>query len=412
MDNNRIQKYAKLAIQKGVNVQKGQTLLINTSVQAIEMTRACVEEAYKAGAKEVVVNYVDEYVKRFAYMYQEEETLTTIRPFMIDSKLDYFKEGACILHIISEIPNVYAGLDSEKISKQRRTMSIAGKKLHEYTMLNKTQWSIVAVPNVEWATQVFADCEDEDAAVELLWEEILNAVHVSENNDPIAEWDALGKRFHTRSTQLNSYDFVSLHFTNTLGTNITVELAKHHVWAGGSDVTVETKVSFNPNMPTEEIFTMPLKSGVNGKVVASRPLLYGGELIEDFWLTFEDGKVVDYGAQQGYEALTQLLNFDEGSRYLGEVALVPYDSPISRSNVLFLNTLFDENASCHFALGDAYPTSIQGGEHMSEQELKDAGANHSLTHVDFMFGSEDLDVVGKTKDGTCIQVFKNGNFVI
>ncbi|MEG0469451.1 MAG: aminopeptidase [Longicatena sp.] len=411
MNKEIIQKYAKLAVCKGVNVQKGQILMINTSVEAIDMTRACVEEAYKAGAKQVVVNYIDECVRRSQYLYEDEETLTNIRPFVIDSKLTYFKEGACILHIISEKPGIFKGLDAEKISKYQFAMSNAGKEVQEYTMLNKAQWCIVAVPNVEWAKQVFPDCEDDNAAVELLWEQILHAVHVEEDNDPVKEWDLLGDRFKSRSKILNDYDFKAMRFENSLGTNLEVGLPEHHIWSGGSDTKVGTDVEFNPNMPTEEIFTMPLKTGVNGVVYASKPLLYSGELIEDFYIEFKDGKAVNFDAQEGKEALAQLISFDEGSCYLGEVALVPYDSPISKSNILFLNTLFDENASCHLALGAAYPTCLKGGEDMSEEELAKAGANISLTHVDFMFGTGDMKITGITKDGKEIPVFENGNFV-
>lgn len=406
----RIKAYAKLAIRKGVNVQKGQILIINASLHASEMTRACVQEAYEAGASEVVVNYVDEYINRYAYMYQDESTLSKIRQFSIDSRLDYLKEGACILHIISEVPGIYKDVDPKKIGIRQLAQSRARKEISDYTMMNKTQWCIVAVPNAEWAMQVFGDCEDEGAAVELLWEEILNAVHVLEENDPIQEWNDLATRFTSRSTLLNTYDFESLHFTNKLGTDLHVGLVQHHVWTGGSDTTIGTEIEFNPNMPTEEIFTMPEKTGVNGVVYASRPLLYNGTLIENFWLRFKDGQVVEYDAETGGDALAQLIHFDEGSSYLGEVALVPYDSPISQSNILFLNTLFDENASCHLALGDAYPTSVQGGSSMSEEELGKAGANHSMTHIDFMFGTQDLHVVGKTKDGQEIEVFQQGNF--
>ena len=411
MNKKMIKKYAELVVKKGINVQKGQTVLLNTSVYAIEMTRACVEEAYKAGAKEVVVNYRDEYVSRANYEYQDVDTLTNIRPFQIDSKLDYLKEGACVLHIISEIPGIFKGLDSEKISKAQFALSSASKEVHEYTMLSKTQWCIAAVPNKEWAMQVFPECEDASAAVELLWEEILSAVHVEEDNDPVQEWTEHDEKFRKRSEILNTHAFESLHFQNQYGTDLTVGLVKNHIWAGGSELT-PSGIEFNANMPTEEIFTMPHKDHVDGIVYASKPLLYNGELIEDFWFKFEGGKVVDFDAKAGKDALKQLVHFDEGSCRLGEVALVPYDSPISKSNILFLNTLFDENASCHLALGDTYPTCVAGGGDMKEEELKQAGGNHSMTHVDFMFGTEDMKVIGRKEDGSEVAIFENGNFVI
>lgn len=411
MNTDIIRKYAKLVVCKGVNVQKGQILLINADIAAVEMTRACVEEAYLAGAKEVIVNYADDYVSRSHYQYQDVDTLTNVRQFQVDSKLDYFKEGACILHLISEVPGIFNGLDAEKISKRQFAYSKAMKEIHEYTMTSRTQWCIAAVPNEEWAMQVFDDCEDEDAAVELLWEQILNAVHVREDNDPVAEWIDLGHKFHERCEVLNNYNFSSVHFKNELGTDLVVGLVKNHIWSGGSELTPEG-IEFNANMPTEEIFTMPQRDGVNGTVYASKPLLYNGELIEDFWFTFKDGKVIEFDAEKGKAALSQLIAFDEGSCYLGEVALVPYESPISKSNILFLNTLFDENASCHLALGDAYPTCVKGGGDMNEDELKTAGANHSMTHVDFMFGTKDMSVTGIRENGEEIPVFVNGNFVI
>lgn len=408
--DKRLQKYAELAIKKGVNLQKGQTLLINTTVEAVEMTRLCVEEAYKAGAKEVVVFYKDDYVSKQHYVHQDEETLCKVRPWQVDCKLDYLKEGACILHIISEIPDVLKDVDASKISKQRLALATASKETQKYTMMNKTQWCIIAVPNKEWADKVFPEFEGCDAVMDELMDRILAAVHVEEDNDPIAEWTQLGKSFKKREEILNGYNFHALHFENSLGTDLVVELVDQHIWAGGSEKTIGG-VEFNPNMPTEEIFTMPKRTGVNGKVVASKPLVYNGVLIDDFSFTFKDGKVVDFDAEEGKDTLAQLVAFDEGSSYLGEVALVPYDSPISKSGILFFNTLFDENASCHLALGDAYPMNVKGGTDMSEEELKAAGANHSMTHVDFMFGSDDMKITGICKDKKEVPIFENGNFV-
>lgn len=404
-----IQKYAELAIRKGVNLQKGQILIINASINAVELTRACVEEAYKAGAKRVQVFYQDEYINRSNYFYQSDEELQHIYPWEIDSRLDLMKDGACILHIISEIPGIMNGVDASKISKARMAKALLSKELQEYTMLNKTQWCIIAVSNKEWADVVFPEFEGEIGAEEELMDRILSSVHVREDNDPIEEWTKLNASFQSRIQKLNTYHFDSLHFVNSLGTDLYVELPKTHIWAGGSEKT-ESGVEFNPNMPTEEIFSMPKRDGVNGIVYASRPLLYNGTMINDFWIRFKDGKAVEFDAKEGLDALTELINFDEGSSYLGEVALVPYHSPISESGILFYNTLFDENASCHLALGDAYPMNIENGTKMSEEELKQAGANSSLTHVDFMFGNEDMCITG-SKDGKEIPVFKDGDFV-
>lgn len=411
MNATILKKYAQLAIRKGVNLQKGQTLIINADIDAVAMARACVEEAYAVGAKEVVVFYIDDVNSRQKYLHADEETLCTIRDWQIHSKLDYLKEGACILHIISEIPGIFKDVDANKIAKARLAGAKANQEAQAYTMMNKTQWCIIAAPNEEWAMQVFPEFEDaREAAVEELWERILYAVHVREDNDPIAEWNELADNFTRRIQILNEHKFKKLHFTNSLGTDLMVELPELHVWAGGSEKTI-AGIEFNPNMPTEEIFTMPKKTGVNGKVVASKPLNYNGNMIEDFWIRFENGKAVAFDAVNGKNTLSELIAFDEGSCYLGEVALVPDASPISQSGILFLNTLFDENASCHLALGDAYPMNIKGGVDMSEEELQQAGANHSMTHVDFMFGSDDMHIEGIKEDGSRIPVFENGNFV-
>lgn len=411
IDELRLQKYAELTIVKGVNLQPDQILIINSDINAVEMTRACVKAAYEHGAKQVLVNYIDDENSRNDYLYQSEETLTNIRQWQIDSKLDYLKEGACLLHIISDLPGIMKGVPADKVSKRRMAMATASKEVQEYTRANKTQWCIVAVPNTQWAKLVFPEFEDDDAAVEELWERILSCVHVRRDNDPIEEWTQLNASFSKRVDILNDFKFKELHFENSTGTDLHVKLVDGHIWAGGSDVTVGSKIEFNPNMPTEEIFTTPHRSGVDGTVVASKPLDYNGTLIDDFWIRFKDGKVEAFDAKEGKDALESLINFDEGSCRLGEVALVPYESPISQSGILFYNTLFDENASCHLALGSAYSANIVNGTDMSEEELLAHHVNQSLTHVDFMFGTKDMKITGIKEDGSEIPVFVEGNFV-
>lgn len=411
IDQNRLEKYAELTIVKGVNIQKDQTLIINASIHASDMARACSKAAYEHGAKRVLVFYNDDSLMRLDFQYQSEETLTDIKPWQIDSKLDYFKEGGCILHIISDTPEILKGLDTDKISKRRFAMANANKEAQDYTMNNKTQWCLVAVPNPEWAKLVYPDIKDEDAAVEALWERILSCVHVRKDNDPIEEWTQLNHDFAKRVEKLNAYNFDQLHFTNSKGTDLYVKLVKRHIWAGGSDFTIDSNIEFIANMPTEEIFTMPDRCGVHGRVYSSRPLDYSGNLIKNFWLEFKDGKVVDFDAEVGKDALKSLIEFDEGSCRLGEVALVPFNSPISQSGILFYNTLFDENASCHLALGNCYANTMEGGIDLSDDELKAAGGNISFTHVDFMFGTEDMTVMGLHETGESEPVFVQGNFV-
>lgn len=277
-------------------------------------------------------------------------------------------------------------------------------------MGNKAQWSLVSVPTVAWAKKVFPLLSD-DEAVEKLWEAIFAAVRVDETNDAVADWAAHNARLAGYNQKLNDFNFKSLHFKNGLGTDLVVELVEHHHWAGGAELG-QNGVVFNPNIPTEEAFTMPKKTGVNGTVVSTKPLNYQGRLVENFKLTFKDGAVVDFSAEKEEAALKNLLNVDEGSKYLGEVALISHNSPISNSGVLFLNTLFDENASCHLALGRAYPMNVKGGNDMNEEELLAAGANMSMEHVDFMFGSADMRIIGTRFDGSEVVVFDQGNFVI
>ena len=405
-----LDKLANLSVVVGANVQKGQVVVVNGSTDSKELVRKVVEEAYKAGAKNVFVTWSDAYIGKMDVEYQSIETLEDIPQYSIDRYKYFIDKGACVISILSPIPDLNSDLDPAK----QQALAIASSKafnfIYEYMMGNKGQWTIIAASNPVWAKKVFPD-KDEDEAVKALWNAIFKTSRITEDNNPVQAWKEHNDRLTKHKKVLNDFQFKSLHFTNKLGTDLTVELVKNHIWSGGQEETIGGIV-FNPNIPTEENFTMPLKTGVNGKVFATKPLDYQGNLIEDFWLEFKDGKVIDFDAKKGKSNLQNLINFDEGSSYLGEVALISYDSPISKSNILFYNTLFDENASCHLALGRAYPMNIKGGITMSPEELKKLGYNNSMTHVDFMFGSKDLDVVGETPSGEKVQVFKNGNFVI
>lgn len=405
-----LRKYAELAVKMGSNVQKGQMLVINADVRDYEFVHLCVEEGYKAGAGEVSVNWSSECTTKMAYEYQTTETLCEIPQWTYDRRAYAQEKGCCFLHVVSSTPDLLKDIDAEKIQAYQM---VAGKKfqpLQAYTMANKGQWCIVAVPSAGWAKKVFPDME-ETAAIKALWEAILTSVRISEDNDPVAEWEKHNAEILRHSKQLNDYNFKELHFKNSLGTDLTVELVENHIWSGGCEEAANGAI-FNPNMPTEENFCMPHKYGVNGKVVATKPLSYQGKLVDDFWMTFENGKVVEYGAEKEYDALKNLIEYDEGSCYLGEVALISYDSPINNTGILFYNTLFDENASCHLALGRAYPMNVQGGTEMNDEQLIEVGANQSMTHVDFMFGSRDMHVDGICKDGTVVPVFREGNFVL
>lgn len=410
VSENQLKKYARLAVKMGVNVQEGQLLVISADVRDYKFADLCVEEAYKAGAGKVVVDWSSEHNTRLGYEYMSKETLADIAQWQYDKRKEEQDKGCCYLHLISQTPNLLEGIDSEKIMARQMAASKMFAPLQSYTMNSEGQWSIVALPSAGWAKKVFPDCAGEEA-IDKLWNAILMSVRVSEDNDPVAEWDTHNKQISHYCEVLNDNNFKALHFKNSLGTDLTVELVKNHIWAGGCEAAGNGAV-FNPNMPTEENFCMPYKYGVNGKVVATKPLSYQGKLIDGFELDFKDGKVAAFHAEKEEEALKNLVEYDEGSCYLGEVALISYDSPINNTGILFYNTLFDENASCHLALGRAYPSNVKGGTEMSEEELAAAGANYSMTHNDFMFGSADMHVDGIKEDGTVVTIFENGNFII
>ena len=410
MNEKILRKYAELAVREGVNVQKGQPLIINASVRDWQFVEYCVEYAYKAGAKSVDVKWGDENVSHMHYEYQSAETLSEVPDWRVERTRYEHANKACYLSIDSDTPGLMADIDPEKMQKAQIAYMSKMKPFMSYTMNNEGQWCIVALPNPKWALKVFPD-KSEEEAVDALWDAILTAVRVREDNDPVEEWRRHDENLGKHCDILNEYQFDKLHFVNSLGTDLYVGLVKNHVWAGGACKTPEG-VIFNPNMPTEEVFCMPDRNNVEGTVHASKPLSYSGKLIENFWFRFEKGVVVDYGAEKEQESLKNLLETDEGSRHLGEVALISYDSPISNLNILFYNTLFDENASCHLALGRCYPENIQGGTEMSEEELESKGGNNSMNHEDFMFGTADMKVTGIKADGTEVVLFEKGNFVI
>ncbi len=410
MNEALIKKYAMLAVKQGVNIQKGQLLVINCPVDGAYFARACSEAAYELGAKRVIVKYNDELLTKQDLTYADSAVLKDIKPWEVARKQAEIDEKCAYLHIISCVPDVLKGIDPMKMQEVMIAQQTAFKPFRNYTSANHGQWSIVAIANPVWAKKVFPDL-NEDEAVKTLWEAILKTVHIDETNDVLQVWENHCATIKKHYQSLNEYNFKSLHFSNSLGTDLTVELIKDHIWAGGSEMST-SNVEFNPNMPTEEVFTMPLKTGVHGTVVSTKPLNYQGKLIESFSLTFKEGKVVAYQSETNQEALKNLVEFDEGSAYLGEVALISHDSPISKSGILFYDTLFDENASCHLALGSAYPMNVKNGVNLSEEELSKIGANVSMTHVDFMFGSADMHIVGTCFDGTEVEVFKDGNFVI
>ena len=411
MKNQKLmEKYARLAVRSGVNVQKGQPVNIQAEVRDYEFVRLVVKEAYEAGASKVLVDWKDEEINLMDYEYCTTETLSEVPQWSLDKLTWGMDKGFCRLSVYSATPGMMKDVDPLKMQQVQMAHMEAIKPFQEAMMANKTQWSVCAVPCAGWAQKVFEELPEEEA-MDKLMDAILKCSHVREDNDPVSEWAEHSARLQHLTEVLNQNNFSSLHFTNGLGTDLTVELVKDHIWCGGASKT-EKGVEFSPNIPTEEVFCMPYKMGVNGRCVATKPLSYQGKVIEGFEFTFKDGKVVEYSAKVNEGSLKSLVELDEGSCYLGEVALISHNSPISNSNILFYNTLFDENASCHLALGRAYAMNLKGGTAMKQEELSAAGANNSMTHVDFMFGSADMKVVGVREDGSEVLVMNEGNLVI
>lgn len=379
---NMYEKLAELVVKKGVNVQPGQLVVINANVHDAAFVRRLARFAYEAGARTVSVEWRDGELTKMLYRYASEEVLSEVPQWQYDKRKYQQDKGACYISVSSDKPGALADVDGRKLSAANRAYYAKMADLMGYTMNNEGQWCVIGLPSAEWAGVVFPGLSEEEA-LEKLGDAIFAVTRVSEDNDPIAAWEQHDREMIEHADRLNAFRFKKLHFVSGLGTDIEVELVDDHIWVGGG-CTTPSGVFFDPNMPTEECFCMPLKTGTNGIVYASKPLNYHGRLIEDFWLRFENGRVVDFDARKEKDALAQLLSMDEGSSYLGEVALVPYDSPVSRSGILFFNTLYDENAACHLALGRPYPENLRGGTQMSPEELAAHGANASMQHEDFM----------------------------
>lgn len=407
MNNKLLEKYADLIIKVGVNIQKGQTLVVISPIECANFARMIGEMAYEAGARDVVISYKDELFSKMRFLRAPEEVFEEFPAWQKEFYLSYVKQGAAFVSIAASDPEILKDVNPERVAKVQKVSSIALQEYRERLMSNKNSWCVVSIPTKSWAQKVFPQLTVEEA-VAALWEAIFKTVRVDLDN-PVRAWKNHTGNLQKSADFLNSQQFKFLRYKNSLGTDLELELPVDHIWQGGSEHT-QDGIEFVANMPTEEIFTLPKKTGANGKVVSSMPLNYNGNLIEGFSLTFKDGKIVEFTAEKGYEVLKKLIETDEGSCYLGEVALVPYDSPISNSKILYFNTLFDENASCHLAIGKAYPICIKNGENMNKEELAELGVNDSLTHVDFMIGTSDLEIIGITALGEEIKVFEKGNF--
>ena len=398
--------YAELVVRSGINIQKGQRLQITSEIECADFVRLCADAAYDAGCKEVLFRWRDDELTRMKYLKAADEVFDSIDQWDVDRMNSLADEGCAFLTIYAEDPESMKGVDPDRI---RRAQITSGKALEHYRqkmMSSECSWCVCSVPSKAWSKLVFPELSEEEA-VARMWEEIFACCRV-DGGDAIRNWQDHIDELKKHVDILNGYNFKTLRYRNSAGTDVTVDLPEGHYWEGGSEKS-GTGFIFSPNMPTEEVFTLPDRTSMNGTIVSTKPLSHNGTVIEGIVFKVENGKIVDAHADKGEDILKDAISVDEGASYFGEVALVPYDSPISNSGVLFLNTLFDENASCHFAFGEAYPM-IKGSENMSRDELEAHGVNVSMTHVDFMVGSEDLEITGITHDGEEIAVFRNGNF--
>lgn len=405
----KMRDYASLTAKLGVNVKSDRYVYLNCDIEAAEFGRLVEEECYKLGAKDVIMNYNDQRAARIRLDNADISMFEKLPEWKCEQRNYYAREGCVCIHIIAEDPEIFAGASGEKLKASALAAHKGYKEFYDIMDKGGLRWTIVAYPCEAWATKVFPD-DPPKKAVEKLWAAIFRTVRVT-TGDTVKKWEKHDRVLKRRAKWLNDQNFAFLRYRNSLGTDFTLGLAEGHIWKGGSEKSSDG-VDYFPNMPTEEIFTMPDCRKAEGTVFSALPLSYQGEMIDKFSLTFKDGKVVSCTAEKGLHALERLLDTDEGSRSLGEAALIPASSPIATSGILFYNTLFDENASCHLALGECYPDTMKGGEELTEEELLARGGNRSANHVDFMIGTKDLEVVGIKHDGTEIQVMKDGEFTI
>ena len=402
---NNFDKYAELLLKKCLNLKAGQPLVITCPVECYEFVRVLTKQAYEMGVHDIYFDFVDTYLKYYQlknFTVDEFETSLFWNKKIYD---EYAKKDGAFLMLTAEESDVYVDVDSEKLAKanhiSRTSRPIYKEKQGKY----EVAWCIAMVSTEMSSKKVFPNDEN---SKDRLWEEIFKACLVTSEN-PLEEWDKKKENNKKNVNKLNELKLKKLHYTNSLGTDFCVELGNDAIWCG-ADEEMPDGTPLIVNMPTEEIFTSPVRDSTNGIVYSSKPLVYNGTLIDEFWLKFENGKVVDYDSKVGKEVLKTLIEFDEGSSYLGEVALVEYDSPISNSKILFYNTLFDENAACHLALGVGFPSCYKNGVNMTREELLEVGVNQSNEHTDFMIGTSDLKIVGTTIDDEEVLIFENGNF--
>ncbi|MGG1514960.1 aminopeptidase [Paenibacillus oryzisoli] len=403
-----LEKYAELVIKIGVNLTSGQDLLVEAPYECLDLTRLIVQKAYEAGANFVHVHFQDDVISRSKFDHGTEASVDYY-PTWYTTMLERFVEnGGALLNIKVPNPDLYEGIEAAKISRNSKAAATARAKYQHYVRTGAFSWCLIKAPTEAWAAKVYADLPA-DQRVSAMWDAVFKINRVYEE-DPVAAWRLHLDELRRMRKVLNDRGYKALRY-RAAGTDLRLELPEGHIWLGGDKGNAKG-IRYVANMPTEEVFTMPRRTGVRGTVASTKPLNINGALVDRFSFTFEEGKVVDFAAEVGYEHLAKLLEMDEGARYLGEVALVPFDSPISNLNRIFYNTGIDENASCHLALGSCYPINIQDGASLSNDELKARGGNTSLIHVDFMIGTADLDIDGELADGSVEPIFCAGNWAL
>ena len=405
---NLLQKYAELIVRTGANVQPGQVVQLAVSVEQHEFAALMIEECYKAGAKKVNVDWLYDAQSRLNYLYADQDVLSQVLPWEEAKMKQMVTDLPCRIFIASDDPDAMNGIDPQKLSAVAQSRSRVMKP-YRNAIDGKHQWVIAAYPSVKWARKCFSALSD-DQAVDKLWEAILRTVRVREDNDPVAAWKAHTDFIEEKAAWMNAQGFSSLRYKSANGTDFTVELIPGAKWEGAGAVNTVNGAFYIPNMPTEEIFTSPMAGKCEGTLVAVKPLSWNSQLIENFSITFKDGRAVSCRAEKGQELLEKMIHMDENAAMLGELALVPKESPVNQCGFLFYETLFDENACCHVALGMGFKEVLPGGDDMTVAQAQEKGVNDSIIHVDFMVGADDLSIDGVRPDGTTEPIFRNGTW--
>ncbi len=405
MKKSVLREYAKLIVRCGLNVQKGQEVLIYAELDQPDFVKMIVEEAYRLKASKVTVEWNYQPLDKIHVRCQSLKTLGAVQEWEKARQEHYCQTIPCRLKLISEDPDGLKGMNTAKLAKAKQ-MQYPIMKTYRDRRHNMEQWCIAAVPGAAWARKMFPELS-RGKAIEKLWEVILETARVP--GDPIANWKEHNANMQAHADHMNSLGLTALHYTADNGTDFTVGMIPEGQWRAAGDTSLKG-IFFNPNIPTEEVFISPMKGQAEGIVYSTKPLSYQGQLIDNFWIRFENGRAVESGAEKGADLLGTMLSMDEGASMLGECALVPQKSPIAESGLLFYSTLFDENASCHLAVGSGFPDTIQGFENRTLEECRAMGVNESMIHVDFMIGCDTMNIDGITSDGREIPIFRNGNW--